>query len=233
MLVARLNFRLGEIDSVLMHTRRRSGLEPDKFKAKLAQMLGQLDGRLLVIRSALICRFTHNNLSAQISAGCQNDGCSTINGSGLRDDSAAYTILNDEPFHHTLAKRQVRGILHCFLHRVLIQEFIGLSAKRMNCWPFAGVQHAKLDEGLIDITAHLPAKRIDFTNDMTFSRSPNGRVAWHKGDHIQIDGNHQRIAAHAGGGKSRFAAGMASADDDNVIAASFITHFLVLLYIEG
>ncbi|MNC28154.1 hypothetical protein D3C75_763530 [compost metagenome] len=107
---------------------------------------------------------------------------------------------------------------------MLVKEFICLRAQGMNCWTFTRVEHPQLNKSLVDVTAHLSAKRIDFTDYMSFGRTADRRITWHECHHIQVNSNHQSIAAHPGRSKSSLAAGMSGAYDHYVIAASFIAH---------
>ena len=50
---------------------------------------------------------------------------------------------------------------------------------------FAGVEHARLDERIVDGAAHFAAERVNFAHQMSLTRAADGGVAGHEGDGIQ------------------------------------------------
>ncbi|MNN05484.1 hypothetical protein D3C81_1182460 [compost metagenome] len=167
-----------------MHTWWCACLETHKIKTKLAQILGKSYRRLLIVRAALISQLTHNNFAAQIGSCSQDNRFTVVYRTCLRNYTCTSAILNNQFFHHSLAKRQIRCFLHRFFHRMLIQEFVGLCAQCMYSRTFPCVKHAQLNKGFINIAAHFTAKCIDFTYNMPFGRTAYGRIAWHEGHHI-------------------------------------------------
>ena len=81
---------------------------------------------------------------------------------------------------------------------------------------FAGVEHARLDERIVDGAAHFAAERVNFAHQMSLTRAADGGVAGHEGDGIQIEREQQRIQPHSCTGQRRFTARMARTDDDNI-----------------
>ena len=62
-----------------------------------------------------------------------------------------------------------------------------------------------------------PAERINLFDEVPLRKPADSRVAGHLCDGIGIDGDDQRLASHAGGGKRRFAPGVSRTDDDDII----------------
>ena len=65
--------------------------------------------------------------------------------------------------------------------------------------------------------AHLAAQGVDFLDELSLGEAPDGRVARHEGEGIEIDVEQECVAPHARGGQRCLAPGMAGADHDDVI----------------
>src|SRR5690554_5104409 len=113
---------------------------------------------------------------------------------------------------------------HLF-HPKLISGFICLSAKRMNCCAFIGVEHSNLNLGGVDISSHFSAQGINFPHQMSFSRAANGGITGHQGHRIHIHGQKQYFAVHTGSGQGSFTAGMAGTDDNHIVLIQISTYF--------
>ena len=82
--------------------------------------------------------------------------------------------------------------------------------------PLAGVEHAGLDERVVDGAAHFAAERVDLADEMPLARAADGGIAGHEGDGIQIEREQQGIKPHARAGQRRLAARVPRADDGNI-----------------
>lgn len=137
--------------------------------------------------------------------------------SRIGDDSFHPSVVNKEIVHQGLPQEQILLALQYPLHSQVIEMHVRLGSGRPDCRPFLGIQPAELDSGLIRIFSHLPTQSIDLLNQLSFSQSPDSRVAGHPGHCLQADGKEQGGMAHAGTGQRCFAPGMAGSDDDDLI----------------
>ena len=110
-----------------------------------------------------------------------------------------------------------RLLLDGFLHGKTIFLLVSLRARSPDRGALAPVQDPELDAGPVDDPRHLPAQGIDLLHEVPLGKAADRGVAGHERDAVQVHGQHQRGAAHAGGGKRSFAPGMAGADHDDVV----------------
>ena len=66
----------------------------------------------------------------------------------------------------------------------------------MNGRALACVEHARLDEHVVDRAAHLAAQRVDLAYQVPLARAADGRVARHHRHLIQVQRQKQRLYAH-------------------------------------
>ena len=90
----------------------------------------------------------------------------------------------------------------------------------MDCRSFAPVEHSELNAAGICRSAHFAAQGVDLSHQLTFGRSPNGGVAGHISNTIQIRGEHQRRPPQPGGGQRRLNARVARTNHCNVESPS-------------
>ena len=108
----------------------------------------------------------------------------------------------------------------CFDHRLhgpVIAVLVVLGAGGVNRRALFGVQGAVLNGGPVGDPGHLPAQGVDLLDQLALGHAADGRAAGHGRQLVQIDGQQQHRAPHAGGGQGRFAAGVAGADDDDIV----------------
>ena len=108
---------------------------------------------------------------------------------------------------------------------------IGLGPCGAHGGAFACIEHAELDASLVGGFGHRPAEGVHFLHQMAFAYAADGRVARHLPQRFDVVGQQQCGATHARGGKGRFGAGVASADDDDIKVPRII-HGVRLLYLD-
>ena len=80
----------------------------------------------------------------------------------------------------------------------------------------ARVEHARLNEHIVDRAAHFAAERVDFAHQMPFARAADGWIARHHRHLIEMQRQQQRLYAHARRGQRRLAPRMARARNDQL-----------------
>ena len=79
-----------------------------------------------------------------------------------------------------------------------------------------GIEQAELDADGIGDFAHDAAEGVDFTDEVTFCDSTDGRVTGHLSDQVDVQGVEGSLEAHTSSGHGSLAAGVSSADYDYV-----------------
>ena len=120
-----------------------------------------------------------------------------------------------------LPQQQVFLQFQRVLHLVVIAHFVRLRPQRMHRGALGRVQHAALDEGLVDAKPHFAAQRVDLPHKMALPRAADGRVAEHVRDGFEIDGEDDRLLAHARTSKGRLASRMAGPDHSDIELSEF------------
>ena len=72
------------------------------------------------------------------------------------------------------------------LHPELIRLLVALRPWGLDGGALGGVQQAELDTGRIGGQAHLTAEGIDLADDVALGLSPDGGVAAHLGDGVDV-----------------------------------------------
>ena len=112
-----------------------------------------------------------------------------------------------------LQQAQVGGVLRRLFHDAAVEKPVGLGAFGMHRRPLAQVQRAGLQRHTVGGAAHFASQGIDFIHQMAFAGAPDGGVAGHVGQRIQIEGEKHGVHAHARAGQGRFHPRMPGAYD--------------------
>src|SRR5205085_1389223 len=126
-------------------------------------------------KSAKKCsRSNHNRFGSKID-------------SDIRSDSDDFPILiRQNTTYRCLFQIQIRRAFQDGLHPELIRLSIALNARCPNAGPLGPIQKPKLQSCSIRINPHLPAKGIDFSDEMTFGESAYSGIAGHLANRIQV-----------------------------------------------
>ena len=131
--------------------------------------------------------------------------------------SAHHPITLDHQVIDRLLKQPEVGLV--FEHAAdggFVQNTVGLRPRGAHRRAFGAVQNTELDTALVSGQRHGAAHRVHLLHQMTLADAADRRVAAHLAQGLNVVGQQQRFAAHAGAGQRRFGAGMAAADDDHV-----------------
>jgi hypothetical protein len=77
-----------------------------------------------------------------------------------------------------------------------------------------------LDPAQIRYSAHQAVEGIDFSYEMAFSKSANGRITGHSANGNELVSNQARVGAHPRGSSRSFATGVATANHHDIESAS-------------
>ena len=76
----------------------------------------------------------------------------------------------------------------------------------------------------VDDLAHRAAEGVDLADDLPLGDAADGRVAAHLADGVGVHGQQDGAQPEPGGGQGGLDAGVAGADDDDVIIVNEIGH---------
>ena len=102
-------------------------------------------------------------------------------------------------------------------HLDAIELLVALGARAPDGGAARGVEQAELDADSVGDFAHDAAERVDFAHEMALGDAADGGIAAHLRDEVEVHGDERGLEAHARGGHGGLAAGVAGADDDDVV----------------
>ena len=215
-LVAGLRLHLVKVDGALLDARRRAGLEPTQRDAQPAQRARQLHGGEQTLRAALPAGLADDDAAVHVHAGADDGGLAGDLRAGGCANAGDCAALSEDLAALALAHLEIWLAKERALHPLLIGALVRLRAQGVDGRALARVEHAGLDERVVDGAAHLAAQRVDFTHQMAFARAADGGIAGHERDRVEIEREQQRMQAHARARQRRFAARVTGADDDDI-----------------
>ncbi len=101
--------------------------------------------------------------------------------------------------------------------RLTVEFAISLRARPLHSGTFATIKKAELDSSCICQPPHNPVQCINFSHQMTFSKTTYCRIAGHSADIGLVHRHQSRFDAHTGSGHGGLDAGMASTNHDYVV----------------
>ena len=156
------------------------------------------------------------NLAIEKSAGRQNYCLCLKAYAHLRDGTDDAVTCQNQVVHRLLEQPQAGLIFQPPPHRGPVQHAVGLSPRGSHRRPFARIQDAELNAGLVGSQGHGAAERIDLLDEVALADAADRRVATHLPQRLDVVGQQQGAATHARCGECGFRAGMAAADDDDI-----------------
>ena len=134
---------------------------------------------------------------------------------GLRYDAAHLLAFDEEVGDFLLEQCEVRLVLQHRADRLLVQDAVGLRARRAHRRTFAGIEGAELNASAIRSLRHRTAERVDLLDQMTLADAADRRVAAHLPERLDALRQQQRAHAHTRRGQGGLGAGVAAAYDDD------------------
>ena len=214
--IALLRSHLREIDRAHVHARGRAGFEAADGKAVVQQRLREPRCGDEPLRAALPRALADDDAAFQIHARAQHRRAAADFRTRRRFHAANLAVFHDQPPNLALPERQPRLILHRGTHPRLVGHFVRLRAQGIHGRAFAGVQHARLDERIVDGAAHFAAQRVQLAHQVPLAGAADGGIAGHHGHAVQIQRQKQRALPHARARKRGFATRVPRAHHDQV-----------------
>ena len=103
------------------------------------------------------------------------------------------------------------------LEAELVGLLVALGARGPHAGSLAGIEEAPLDGGGIGVETHRATKRVNFADHVALPEPPDGGVAAHLADGVEVLGQNRHLRTEACRCEGGFHAGVAGADDDNIV----------------
>jgi len=102
------------------------------------------------------------------------------------------------------------------LHGPGIELAVRLRPRSADRRSLAAVEETELNPGPVGDSAHKAIERIDFADEMPFSKTADGRIAGHRPDGVRPVRDEGGARSEASGRGCGFGAGMTTAHDDHL-----------------
>ena len=156
------------------------------------------------------------DLPVQESARRQHDGAAAEADAHLRDGAHHPVAFDHQVVHGLLEQREVRLVFQPPADGRLVEDAVGLRARRPHRRPLAGIEDPELDPRLVGRDAHRAAERVHFLDQVSLADPADRGIARHLPQRLDVVGEQQRATTHARGGEGCFGTGVAATDDDDV-----------------
>ena len=198
------------------------------MQAQSAQLVAQQLRRRFAVPPAAVRHLADMGQAIQERPG-GDDHRARFHGAPVAQQNAgdAAAFADGQRRHFGLLDAEVRFRLQHLAHAEAVQLLVHLRARRPHGRTAAGIEQAELDADRIGDFAHDAAERVDFPDQVTLGDAADGRIAAHLGDQVQVHGDHGRAQANAGAGARGFTAGVAGADDNDVVPVGHCYHCTV------
>jgi hypothetical protein len=125
-------------------------------------------------------------------------------------------ILQQKIIGLALYHRQIGRFADGRLHRCRVKLPVRLGARPAHGRALAAVQDTELDAGLVGHPAHQSIQGVDLADQVPLAQAANGGIAGHRAHRCESMGQQGGFRPHAGRRGRSLAAGVATADDDDV-----------------
>jgi hypothetical protein len=103
------------------------------------------------------------------------------------------------------------------LNRLLIKLAVRLCPRTPDSRALAPIEHPELYARLVCSQPHQSTHGVDFAHQVAFAKPANGGIAGHHADALALVRNKRGPRAHTRRCRGRFAPGMPTADDNDII----------------
>ena len=135
----------------------------------------------------------------------------------LGDDARHLTPLDKKIGDGGLDHLEIAMVQDRGLHGLAIELAVGLRSRSAHRRTFAAVEQAELDAGGIGDPPHQAVERVDLTYQMALAQPADGGIARHDADGLALHRHQRSCRTGPGRGGRGLAAGMAAADDDDIV----------------
>ncbi len=221
-LVSGLDGHFGEVHRPPVDPGRRAGLEPAHGKAEAGANLPQRQGCGQPVGAGIRHRFADDGPSSQVGAGADDGGPAPVDRARCGGDGTDPSVFPADIDDFGLLDPEIFLLFQGVLHDGLVQAPVRLGPQAVYGRALAPVQHTVLYAGLVRGNRHFSAQSVQLTDEMALSRASDGRVAGHVANHVQMEGEANRINAEARRSQRGLNTRVARADDGNITFSCII-----------
>ena len=215
--VAGLGFHAAVINGACVQARRGAGFHAGEGEGQVVQARGEfVRGRVAGAATGEVVE-ADVDFAAEEGAGGEDGGGGVVVDLVLAFDAGDARSFEDEVGDGGLEEVKVGLVFDEVAHRRFVEDAVGLGAGGAHRRTFAAVEDAPLDAGAVGRTRHDAAEGVDFFDKVAFADAADGGVAAHLADGFDVVCQQQGACAHAGSSASGFNAGMATADNEDVV----------------
>ena len=221
--VARLHLECRPVDRSAVEARRRAGLQSAEREAERGEGTRQAQGRGLADPSRRDFSLADMDQAAKKCPRCQHARTApkaTRPSRARRRTAFPSRMIRSSASPSTTTKFGVRA--NRFLHCACVELAVGLGARTSHRRTLAAIQYAKLDSAPVGDPAHQSIEGVDLADEVTLAEAADRRIARHRSDGVEAMRDEGGSRAQARRCRCGLAAGVTSADDDDVKA---IHHF--------
>jgi hypothetical protein len=160
--------------------------------------------------------FADVNETAQKSAGGENHRTGRNLLAIPKPNAARATRFDQKIVGFALDYFEVRNGPDRRLHGVGIEFPVSLGPRAAHSRAFSTIEHTKLDSTEIGDSGHKAIQRIDFPNQMTFSKPANSGITGHSADSAKPVRYEGGLRAHTSGRRRGLTAGVTAANHNDV-----------------
>ena len=175
--VALLNLHFVKIEGFGVYSCRCSRFKAPELHAEVFKAFAQLICRKHSVRPALTRITADKNFSAQICSRSDNYRLYLIFASGMRNNSAHFSVANLYINYFRLLDLQIFRFFKTFFHFEMITSAVNLRTQRMYRRAFAAVKHFRLNKRRIGSLSHFAAESVNLADKMPLCRSAYTRIA--------------------------------------------------------
>ena len=157
MCIAFLNLHIFKVKCAFIYTGWRTSLKAHQLNAIVEQRLREMFCYALTIWATYIIDIADEDFTFQIGTCTKNNSLSAIEFAKFCYDTCYLAVLNLKLCYHDLLNIEVLCIFNGLFHQMLVFNFIGLAAQRMNSRAFTHVEHTHLNSRSIRVDTHLTA----------------------------------------------------------------------------
>ena len=140
------------------------------------------------VGASLFYDVASNRFTVQIYARAKDNGLAGDDTAIGRFYARAFAVFGENFAYFRLNNAKVLGVFEYRFHFTVVCVFIRLRAKGLHSCALADVEHTDLERRLIRNDTHFPAKRVNFTDEMSFRCTADRGVAGHKADTVEVEG---------------------------------------------
>ena len=115
-------------------------------------------------------------------------------GDDAGDAGVGAVAIEGQVVDRLLEQREVGMVFEAGADRLLVEQPVGLRARRAHRRALAGIQYAELDAGLVGGERHRAAQRVDFLDEVALADPADRRIARHLPQGFDVVRQQQRAA---------------------------------------